>query len=690
MKTSVVLRLTMWLADCSGPAGEAFAGDLMESLAGGRTCWWCFSQVLQRVMFLAELRLRVLLGPMVYCAAFVFLYPLWQHLNAPAAAHVLNGYSSAVAWPRSAISKIVAGLLPALLFVWAGVFGFLLLRRGKTSAHDLARVSLSLSFGCSMVCGETILRLGSRPPELGKLSQADFYYPVFHAHFSMILFFALFAAVALLPRAPVNEHRLKLRRVPGRWNMLRLVRGLGLVALLVPHGAAQELRPQGPAAKRLIQLIEQFDSQDWKAFQAAYVANFLSTPPDVPLGNEGFRQRTGGFDLRKVEEDTPKQATLLVQEHNSDQFARISLEVEPEEPHRIVQLRMEPVERPGEFAHGSLTDAEVVTQARTRLHALADKDQFAGVMVIQHDGRTVYSEVLGEADRSRHIPNTMETRFRVGAVNKMFTAVATLQLVAAGKLQLDAPIGRYLPDYPNKDAAARVTVRHLLTHTGGTGDFFGPEFDAHRTTLRTHEDYVALFGPRPLRFTPGSRFEYSNYGFLILGAIIDRVCGESYYQYVQEHVYAPAGMTSTGSEPEEVAVPRRSVGYTREGGAAMHPNDAFVPYRGASAGGGYTTAGDLLHFAAALQQHTLLSARDTQLLLTPSGAQGGGERYGLGFGIEREPSGVCFGHSGGSPGQAAMMEVCPQAGYTIVWLANVDPPAALLLTEYLLHRLPGR
>ena len=238
MKTSVVLRLTLWLADRSGPAGEAFAGDLMESLAEGRTCWWCFLQVLQRVMFLAELRLRVLLGPMVYCVAFVFLYPLWQHLGAPAAAHVLSGYSSAVAWPGSAISEVVAGLLPALLFVWAGVFGFLLLRR----AHDLARVSLSLSFGCSMVCAETILRLGARPPELGKLSQADFYYPVFHAHFSIILFFALFAAVALLPHAPVNEHRLKLRRVPGRWNMLRLVRGLGLMALPVPSGAMRSRR----------------------------------------------------------------------------------------------------------------------------------------------------------------------------------------------------------------------------------------------------------------------------------------------------------------------------------------------------------------------------------------------------------------------------------------------------------------
>ncbi len=159
---------------------------------------------------------------------------------------------------------------------------------------------------------------------------------------------------------------------------------------------------------------------------------------------------------------------MLVQEHNSDQFARISLEVEPDEPDRIVQLRMGPIERPAEFPYGSLTDVEVIAQARTQLHALADAGQFAGVMLIQHDGRTVYSDVLGEADRTRHIANTMDTRFRIGWMNEMFTAVATLQLVAAGKLQLDAPIGRYLPDYPDQDVATRVTVRHLLTHTGGT------------------------------------------------------------------------------------------------------------------------------------------------------------------------------------------------------------------------------
>lgn len=458
----------------------------------------------------------------------------------------------------------------------------------------------------------------------------------------------------------------------------------------MPHGAAQEVRPQGAAAKRLVQLIELFNTSDWNTYHAAYISSFVNAPPDVPLGSKAFRQGTGGFDLRKVEEDTPTQATVLIQEHDWDEFARVSLEVEPEEPHRIVQLHIGPIQRPAGFSIAALTDAQVVAQARTRLHQLADSDQFAGVLVIQHLGRTVYSEVLGDADRSRHTPNTMETRFRIGSMNKMFTAVATMQLVAAGKLQLDAPIGRYLPDYPNKHAAARVTVRNLLTHTGGTGDFFGPEFDAHRKTLRTHEDFVALFGPRPLRFVPGSRFEYSNYGHLVLGAIIDRVSGQSYYQYVHDHVYAPAGMTSTGSEPVDVAVPRRAIGYTRVGGTVLHPNDSFLPYRGASAGGGYTTVGDLLHFAEALQHNTLLGARDMQLLLTPNDAQDGGEFYGMGFDIERVHSGVCFGHMGGSPGQAGMLEVCPQAGYTIVWLANVDPQAAMPLTKYLINRLPQR
>jgi D-alanyl-D-alanine carboxypeptidase len=505
----------------------------------------------------------------------------------------------------------------------------------------------------------------------------------------VLLLLSLFTAIAILPH---RQGAIRRKRYPRREftyrGLVRVFRILGLIALLIPQMSAQAVKPRKVAAKRLLQLVEVFNANDWNAFQASYTASFVSVPPDVPLGRKFFRQRTAGLDPRKLEKDTATHAVFLFQEHNSDQFSRITVDVEPEAPHRIIKLQMEPIERPAEFPYGTLTEAEVVSQARQRLHALVADGHFSGVLVIQHNGATVDSEVTGEADRTRHIANTIDTRFRIGSMNKMFTAVATLQLVAAGKLQLDTPIGRYLPDYPNKEAAAKVTVRHLLTHTGGTGDFFGPEFDAHRQTLRTHEDFVALFGPRPLAFEPGSRYEYSNFGFLILGAIIDRVSGQSYYDYVQDHVYAAAGMDSTGSEPESVAVPRRAIGYTQADDKPWRPNDAYLPYRGASAGGGYTTAGDLLRFSEALQQHKLLDAKSTQLLLTPYNPRGIAESYGFGFQIDRQPSGVCFGHSGGSPGQAAMLEVCPEAGYTIVWLANVDPPGAFLLTEYLLHRLP--
>lgn len=114
-------------------------------------------------------------------------------------------------------------------------------------------------------------------------------------------------------------------------------------------------------------------------------------------------------------------------------------------------------------------------------------------------------------------------------MNKMFTAVAILQLVQAGKIKLTDPVGKYLTDYPNQDAASKVTIHHLLTHTGGTGDIFGPEFDSHRLDLKTLNDYVSLYGKRAPAFVePGSKWAYSNYGILLAGVVIERVSGKSY------------------------------------------------------------------------------------------------------------------------------------------------------------------
>ncbi len=338
-----------------------------------------------------------------------------------------------------------------------------------------------------------------------------------------------------------------------------------------------------------------------------------------------------------------------------------------------------------------LSEGELISVVRQKLAQDTASDHFAGAVLIAHNGKPVFAEAYGLSDREYKIPNTLKTRFRIGSLNKVFTAVATLQLVQQGKLGLDDPVGKYLTDYPNKDIATKVTIHQLLTHTGGTGDLFGPEFDAHRLELRTHQDYVKLYGNRGPSFEPGSRSEYSNYGFLLLGAIIEKVSGESYYDYVRKHVYTPAGMTSTGSEPEDQAVPDRSIGYTATGTTnGLRPNTGMLPYRGTSAGGGYSTVEDLLSFVNAVQQNKLLNAHYTEVLTVGKVKTPGGCLVASGF-ADCEINGVrFFGMGGGSIGMNADLEVCPGTGYVVAVLANMDPNSAGQESMFISSRLPEK
>lgn len=208
-----------------------------------------------------------------------------------------------------------------------------------------------------------------------------------------------------------------------------------------------------------------------------------------------------------------------------------------------------------------------------------------------------------------------------------------------------------------------------------------------RLQLRTLVDYENLYGTRATLFKPGSRFDYSNYGFILLGLVIEKVSGQSYYDYVRDHVYAPAGMTSTGSEPEDQVVANRSVGYTAAGNGRQQPNTNTLPYRGTSAGGGYSTVGDLLRFANALQNHTLLDAAHTEMMTTAKVKTPGGS-YDFGFGGSMINGVQCFGHNGGAPGMNGDLEICPSAGYVVAVLANMDPPAAGRISDFITNRLP--
>jgi D-alanyl-D-alanine carboxypeptidase len=338
-------------------------------------------------------------------------------------------------------------------------------------------------------------------------------------------------------------------------------------------------------------------------------------------------------------------------------------------------------------------EADALRALATRVDRLADEDAFSGAVLVAKDGRVLFSRAYGLADRSRRIPNTLRTRFRIGSMNKMFTAVAVLQLVEAGTVKLTAPLGTYLPGYPNREVATKVTIHQLLTHTGGTGNIPFQDFLAHRTELRTHTDFVKRYGKRGLEFQPGSRWAYSSYGFLLLGVVIEKVTGHTYYDYVHQHIYAPAGMTSSGSLPENQPVADRSIGYTKAlGTTAWTPNTNTLPYRGTSAGGGYSTVEDLAHFAHALLGHKLLSPDATKLLITGKAEAASGPlgaRYAYGFEDARHADGNGWvGHGGGALGMNGDLRIYPKSGYVVAVLANIDPPAAQRIAEYLDPRLP--
>lgn len=450
--------------------------------------------------------------------------------------------------------------------------------------------------------------------------------------------------------------------------------------------------PDTPAGRQFAAWLDAFNSGDRAALLKFLQENQPARASDIDQDMR-FREQTGGFDFKKAEDSTPERFTCLVQERQSDQFARLAIEVEAAAPHHIVRMELRGIARPAGFPAPRMSQGDAIAALRAKLGKDAAADQFAGAVLIAKEGKPVFTAAYGLSDREKKTANEPGTQFRMGSMNKMFTAVAVLQLVQAGKIKLNDPVGTYLTDYPNKDVASKVTIHHLLTHTGGTGDFFGPEFDAHRLELRTLQDYVGLYGKRGLKFEPGSRWEYSNYGFLLLGVIVAKVSGQDYYDYVQDHIFKPAGMTSTASLPENAAVRGRSVGYMKsESGDKWMPNTDTLPWRGTSAGGGYTTVEDMLRFANALQGHKLLDARHTDLLTTgktdlPGGS---GNKYAYGF-FDRSIGGVrCFGHGGGAPGMNGELEICPSSATVIAVFANLDPPAAQREADFIGLRMPEK
>jgi len=319
-------------------------------------------------------------------------------------------------------------------------------------------------------------------------------------------------------------------------------------------------------------------------------------------------------------------------------------------------------------ASSPAAQAETITACMVR--AAADLG-FNGSIYARHADLVVEKE-FGAADADGKVPITDKTRFNIGSAAKMFTAVAIGLLVDKGAVQFDAPIGRYLADL--KPAFSRITVAELLNHTSGLGDYFVPRNKAAINAAVTATDLLPLALATPPAFTPGSKRVYSNSGFVVLGAIIEKVSGMSYAEFVHKEILAPLGMTHTRMDAEDSAEPMSRM--SPEGMLEQVRPSPFRQLRASPAGGIFSTASDLSVFLSALTHGRLVSHATLSALLAPRSNPGGGPgTYGYGFDVRVKPI-LRVGHGGGAPGVNAEIALYPESGWQLIALSNYDPPVA--------------
>ncbi|HEY2752884.1 serine hydrolase domain-containing protein [Phenylobacterium sp.] len=319
-------------------------------------------------------------------------------------------------------------------------------------------------------------------------------------------------------------------------------------------------------------------------------------------------------------------------------------------------------------------------------------DLFSGAVLVAWGEQVLVQQACGEASRRYHAPNTVETRFNLGSMDKMFTAVAAMQLAEAGKLSLDATLDHYLDaSWLDPEVARKVTVWQLMTHTSGVIPDVTSLAEAQpRTQFRELDEYKSLTHQVGLSFAPGSQFAYSNTGMVLLGAVIAKTSGEDYYAYIRAHILQPSGMAATGSFASDDPVENLATGYIHAPGSpyGWRENTTRLLLRGVPAGEGYSNLTDLRRFALALQAGKLLSPAAVRRLWTDHNQA----HYGAGFEIEHSALGMSAGHSGFFRGVSTRMRLYSDRGFLVIVLSNIDragPPLVDAIEEQLLA-LPAR
>lgn len=357
-------------------------------------------------------------------------------------------------------------------------------------------------------------------------------------------------------------------------------------------------------------------------------------------------------------------------------------------------------------AQNTLIGEKQISQINQKVEELANSDRFSGTILIAKGNEILYQKAVGLANKELNIPNSVDTKFNLASMNKMFTSIAIAQLVEQNKLSYNDKVVKHLPNLPEK-IFGKITIDQLLTHTSGTCDFFRiPKFMEIKDTAKTINSYLELGINEPLLFEPGTRFEYSNYGYILLGGVIEKLTGMSYFDYLRKYIFAVAGMENTDSYETDKNNKNMALGYAMPPpmpGQAPVPmgekmnreiNTKIIEVKGTSAGGGYSTAIDLHKFSQALLSGKLISTKSVEMImkgkiampapripLPPNAKPLPEMKYGYGFGERYNNNIRITGHSGGAPGVSGQLDIYPELEYTVIILSNYDMIATPLINR---------
>lgn len=448
-----------------------------------------------------------------------------------------------------------------------------------------------------------------------------------------------------------------------------------LLAVSAVTAAAQAPAPSTRRAREVVAVIN--------AATPATIRTFVDSALDdqmrgLPMRAHidffmGQREQSGTLEWVDVQDEQAGETTVLLKRKLTGELVAILVRTNSAPPYRIAGIGQRPPRPKVAAAPPRITsDAELTAAIGDFVNTLARADLFSGTVFLAKDGRRLYGAAFGQANKDFDVPNALDTKFNLGSMNKMFTSVTIAQLVEQGKLSYDDPLSKFMPDFPNAEAAKKIRIKHLLTHTAGLGSYFNEEFEqSSRARFRTVDDMLKLAKNESLAFEPGTRWSYSNTGMLVLGKVIEVVTKQDYFDYVREHLSKPAGMINTDAYQLDEVNKNLAVGYQREfsdDGTKRFKNNIFMHViRGGPAGGGYSTAEDLVRFAEALKSGKLVSAATFELMTTPK-PEVNSPGYGFGFGIDPESGTV--GHSGGFPGISSNLDIFKGTGYVAVVMSN--------------------